>query len=101
MASRARSVRSSVPLGPADPVDRLPGIGAAARSSLAEEGITTVADLVWLAPIGWDDLRDPPLLRDALSAGPGHVVASAVVKASGIIPLGRRRAVRVVLADPR
>lgn len=96
---------------PFDPVDRLPGFGPSARIALAEHGLRTVTDLVWLAPAAWDDLRDPVPLASAVAAArstyeatqgaarPARVVVSAIVKSSGVVPIRGRRTVRVVLQD--
>lgn len=92
------------------PVDALPGLGPSGRRALSEHAIVTVADLAWVPPIAWDDLRAPIPLAQALAEARRHVeagelgrpprfVVSAVVKSGGLIPIGRRRAVRVVLAD--
>mgnify|MGYP000973376787 CR=1 FL=1 len=91
-------------------VDALPGLGKSARTALAEHGIRTVADLVWLAPTGFDDLRTSIGLADAIArtkaeaeadpdARAPRLVMHARVKTAGMIPLRGRRAVRVVLAD--
>lgn len=93
------------------PVDTLPGLGPSGRRALGEHAIATVADLAWVPPVAWDDLRAPVPLAAALAearkrveAGevgrPPRFVIAAVVKSGGMIPIGRRRAVRVVLADP-
>lgn len=94
-----------------DTVDRLPGFGPSARIALAEHGLRTVTDLLWLAPAAWDDLREPESLASAVSAAratyeatggavrPARAVVSAVVKSSGIVPIRGRRSVRVVLQD--
>ena len=99
------------PATPFDPVDSLPGFGPSARTALAEHGIRTVTDLVWLPPAAWDDLREPMDLASAVAASratyeatrgavrPARVVVSAIVKSSGIIPIRGRRAVRLVLQD--
>ena len=94
------------------PVDALPGLGPSSKTALAEHGIRTVIDLVWLAPSTWDDMREPMPLRDAVGTAralheatqgavkPARVVASAVVKSASIVPIRGRKSVRVVLADP-
>ena len=94
-----------------DPVDRLPGFGPSAAAALAEHGIRTVSDLVWLAPAAWDDLREPVGLAAALDAArstyvatggalrPLRAVVSGVVKASGVVPIRGRRSVRIVVQD--
>lgn len=106
-----RPPRPPAPVGPFDTVDRLPGFGPSARVALAEHGLRTVTDLVWLAPAAWDDLREPVSLASAIaaarathdatqgSARPARVVVSAIVKSSGVVPIRGRRSVRVVLQD--
>ena len=112
--SAARAARPAPPAAPATPfdtVDRLPGFGPSARTALAEHGIRTVTDLVWLAPAAWDDLREPMGLSEAVEAArstheatggalrPARVVVAGIVKASGIVPIRGRRSVRVVVQD--
>lgn len=87
-------------------VETLPGIGPSAKKALAEHGIRTVADLVWVAPTGYDDLRSPVSLAAAVDEakaspegrGP-RVIAAAIVKSASVVPIGRRRGVRVILVD--
>jgi ATP-dependent DNA helicase RecG len=110
-ARAARPPRPPAPVAPFDTVDRLPGFGPSARIALAEHGLRTVTDLVWLAPAAWDDLREPVSLASAIaaaratydatqgSARPARVVVSAIVKSSGVVPIRGRRSVRVVLHD--
>lgn len=110
-ARAARPPRPVVPATPFDPVDRLPGFGPSARVALAEHGLRTVTDLVWLSPAAWDDLREPVSLASAVSDAratyeatrgalrPARVVVSAIVKSSGVVPIRGRRSVRVVLQD--
>ena len=84
------------------PVDVLPGLGPSARDALAEHGIATVADLVWLAPSGFDDLRAPVTLGAAVGAAreaPVRVVASGIVKSASVIFVRGRRSVRVLVQD--
>ncbi|MDB4997725.1 MAG: ATP-dependent helicase RecG [Myxococcaceae bacterium] len=113
-AREARAARPPKPkplATPFDTVDRLPGFGPTARIALAEHGLRTVTDLVWLSPAAWDDLREPMPLASAVEAARGtyeatggalrpvRVVVSAIVKSSGVVPIRGRRAVRVVLQD--
>ncbi len=103
-SSEGRGARASAPLllEPLASVDRLPGLGPAARNALAEHGIRTVADLVWTPPSGWDDLRNPRALADVVAAakdGPVRATFAAVVVSASMMPFRRRRAVRVVLRD--
>lgn len=107
---KPRAPKPVVPLGVLDPVDRLPGLGPTARTKLAEHGIARVADLLWVPPVAWDDLRAPVRLAEAIEAArvfaegdqpgrPPRVVVHAVVKAASVIPIRRRRGVRVVVQD--
>jgi ATP-dependent DNA helicase RecG len=113
-AREARAARPPKPkplATPFDTVDRLPGFGPTARVALAEHGLRTVTDLVWLSPAAWDDLREPVPLASAVEAARGtyaatggalrpvRVVVSAIVKSCGVVPIRGRRAVRVVLQD--
>jgi ATP-dependent DNA helicase RecG len=86
-----------------DPVDRVRGLGPAARDALAKAGIATVADLVWTLPVAWDDLRAPLAVREAIGAAVAEpekrLVVAGRVRAAGVVPLGGRRAVRVVIED--
>ncbi|MDB4942791.1 MAG: ATP-dependent helicase RecG, partial [Labilithrix sp.] len=110
----ARAARPPVvtpPPAALDGVEVLPGLGPSARIALAEHGIRTVADLVWLPPVAWDDLREPLTLAEAVSAArsvheasggavrPARVALRALVRSSGVVPIRGRRAVRVVLED--
>jgi ATP-dependent DNA helicase RecG len=110
-ARRAKPPRAPVAPTAFDTVDRLPGFGPSARTQLAEHGVRTVTDLVWLAPAAWDDLREPEGLASAVAAAratyeatqgaarPARVVISGIVKSSGVVPIRGRRSVRVVLHD--
>lgn len=110
-AKSAKPARAAPPATPFDTVDRLPGFGPSARVALAEHGIRTVTDLMWLAPAAWDDLREPSGLKAAIDAArgaydatggalrPARAVVTAIVKSSGVVPIRGRRSVRVVLHD--
>lgn len=111
-APPSRPARSKAPreLTALAPASMLPGLGPASEASLRKNGFATVADLLWLPPVAWDDLRAPIGLTEALTttrdalasglalAGP-RLVVSAVVKSASMVPLGRRRGVRVVVHD--
>ncbi len=108
MFARAAKAPRATPLEPFDAVDRLPGLGASARESLTEHGIRRIVDLIWTPPIGWDDLRTPIPLGDALAEAsarhaegtrPARVTVRALVKSASVLPMRGRRCVRVVLAD--
>jgi ATP-dependent DNA helicase RecG len=87
-------------LSPLDPVDRLSGIGAKARASLEEHGVHNLLDLIWTPPLGWDDLRAPITLAEAITKSPERCAFAAMVKSSSILPMRGRRTVRVVLEGP-
>lgn len=95
------------PLDFADPADALVGLGPQSRDALGKNGITRVADVVWILPIGWDDRRNPLGVAEAvariatadLSAPPPRVCVAGVVKSAGVVPMRGRRAVRIVIAD--
>jgi ATP-dependent DNA helicase RecG len=59
----------------------LKGIGPAFAARLAEKGLATVEDLLWLVPRRYDDLREVPSLAGALQrlakTGPGGEEAAA------------------------
>ncbi|MBX3192095.1 MAG: DEAD/DEAH box helicase [Labilithrix sp.] len=107
---RRRPVNAA-PVGALDPVDRLPGLGPGARAALAEHGIESVSDLIWLAPATWDDLRAPLDLASAASMARGIHEASggavktpraavvAIVKSASVVPIRGRRSVRVLVHD--
>jgi ATP-dependent DNA helicase RecG len=82
---------------PLDPVDRLPGIGDKARAALEEHGVQTILDLIWTPPLGWDDLRAPLTLKEAIARSPERCVFAATVKSSSILSFRGRRTVRVML----
>jgi ATP-dependent DNA helicase RecG len=85
-------------------------LGAAARAALAAHGVTTVFDLVWTLPSGWDDLRTPLTVDEAIAAAQANANAAippvracvyGVVKSATLVPVRGRRFVRVVLAGDR
>ena len=107
--SEARS--SALPGAPADaPVaeldplaaltSTLPGIGPAFAERLAEKGLETVEDLLWLVPRRYDDVRDARPLAEvcALAEGTRATLAARVVSARMSFARGRRWA-EVRIAD--
>jgi ATP-dependent DNA helicase RecG len=71
----------------------VPGIGPAFGAALAEKGIETVEDLLWLLPRRYDDARNVLGLADALAAaqdGERITFAADVVSARMIYARGRR-----------
>jgi ATP-dependent DNA helicase RecG len=101
-------IRRAQPLDWADAVDRADGLGPSARTSLAGHGVSFVADLVWTLPVGWDDLRSPVTVADAVArareaqaalATPPRQCVRGQVKSASFVPMRGRRAVRVILTD--
>ena len=100
--------RRAQPLAWDDPVERVDGVGPTSREKLAACGVSVAADLVWTLPVGWDDLRAPVGVAEAiacaaeaeatLSPAPRQCVRG-IVKSASAVPMRGRRAVRVVLAD--
>ncbi len=89
------------------PVRSIPGIGPALAERLAERGLETVEDLVWLVPRRYDDARRvQPLaaavaevLAQASSPGEPRAIAGEVAS-SRFSRNGRRRWVEVRVVDP-
>jgi ATP-dependent DNA helicase RecG len=101
-------IRRAQPLDWSDAVDRADGLGPAARASLAGHGVSFVADLVWTLPVGWDDLRSPVSVAEAVArateaqaalATPPRQCVRGQVKSASFVPMRGRRAVRVILTD--
>jgi ATP-dependent DNA helicase RecG len=92
------------------PVEDAEGLGPTSRKKLAEHGVAVVSDLLWTLPVGWDDLRAPlgvaeaiAMVRTAgesLSPAPRQCIRG-VVRSAALVPMRPRRAVRVVVADAR
>lgn len=78
----------------------LPGLGQAAAELLSARGITKVADLPFVLPTGYDDLRAPLEIRDALPLADERprIAVRGVVKSAGMTPVRGRPSVRVVVA---
>jgi ATP-dependent DNA helicase RecG len=101
--------RREQPLAWTDPVERADGLGPASRDKLAAFGVTTVADLVWTLPVGWDDLAAPVGVAGAVERARAAVAALeppprqcvvGLVRSATLLRLrGGRPAVRLVLAD--
>ena len=76
-------------------------MGPTLGRKLRKRGLATMADLLWLLPVGYDDLRHPLGVAQAVArcdsrpriAVVGTVTAASFVRARG------RRALRVVLGD--
>lgn len=83
-------------------VDALPGLGPAAAELLGARGITRVADLPFILPAGYDDLRAPLEIADAapLAIERPRLALKGVVRSAGIVPVRGRPSVRVVVTGP-
>lgn len=101
-------LRLAQPLEWTDPVDRADGLGPAARAGLGAHGLSFVADLVWTLPVGWDDLRSPVSVAEAVACAkqaqtglvtPPRQCVRGQVRSASFVPMRGRRAVRVVLTD--
>jgi ATP-dependent DNA helicase RecG len=100
--------RLALPLAWSDPVERVDGLGPTSAEKLAKHGVRYVGDLVWTLPSGWDDLRAPVGVREAveraraaeaaLQPAPRQCVR-ARVQGARFVPMRGRRVVRVVLGD--
>ncbi|MDB4964143.1 MAG: box helicase domain protein [Myxococcales bacterium] len=108
--AKPKRARAAAPAEPAEPIDplaalthTLPGIGPAFAERLAEKGLVTVEDLLWLVPRRYDDVRDAKTLAevDAMPEGTRVTFAAKVVSARMIFARGRRWAeVRLTSIDP-
>ncbi|MEZ4367089.1 MAG: ATP-dependent DNA helicase RecG [Kofleriaceae bacterium] len=93
----AGRARGSAPVAGGDPLAASPqvikGIGLAFAAAMAERGIATVEDLLWLLPRRYDDVRRAtPLAQLAATTADGDrcVVAARVQSARMIFVRGRR-----------
>jgi ATP-dependent DNA helicase RecG len=87
------SPSDAAPVDPlAAPTTTLPGIGPAFAEKLAEKGLNTVEDLLWLVPRRYDDVRDARPLAEvcALPEGQRATFAARVVSARMVFVRGRR-----------
>jgi ATP-dependent DNA helicase RecG len=86
----------------AAPTHSLKGIGPALAERLAERGITTLEDLLWLLPRRYDDARRVEPLHVALAgAEPGQrITAKGTVASVRMIRARGRRWVEMRLVDP-
>ncbi len=88
----------------AAPTHTLPGIGPAFAERLAEKGLATVEDLLWMVPRRYDDVRDARSLVEVcdLTEGARATFLAKVVSARMIFARGRRWAeVRLANVDVR
>jgi len=80
----------------------LPGIGPAFAEKLAEKGLTTVEDLLWMVPRRYDDVRDARPLAEvcALAEGQRATFLAKVASSRMVFVRGRRWAeVRLMAVD--
>ena len=95
-AIRASDGGGDVASPPVDPLAAatlsLPGIGPGFAEKLAERGLTTVEDLLWLVPRRYDDVRDAMPLADVLVMAEGEraTFVAKVTSARMIFARGRR-----------
>ena len=88
----------------AAPTHSLPGIGPAFAEKLAEKGLITVEDLLWLVPRRYDDVRDARPLAEvaAMAEGQRATFIARVASARMVFARGRRWAeVRLGSVDRR
>ncbi len=86
----------------AAPTHTLPGIGPAFARALAERGLETVEDLVWMVPRRYDDVRDAIALAEvaAMEEGRRATFAATVASSRMVFARGRRWAeVRIGSVD--
>jgi len=76
----------------AAPTHALPGIGPAFAERLAEKGLATVEDLLWMVPRRYDDVRDAKTLWEVAQLDEGQRAAfvAKVVSARMVFARGRR-----------
>jgi len=105
-AKRARAA-SAAPVEPIDPLaaptHSLPGIGPAFAQRLAEKGLVTVEDLLWMVPRRYDDVRGAKSLDEVATMAEGEraTFLAKVTSARMIFARGRRWAeVRLASLQP-
>jgi len=92
----AADTSNGAPEPPVDPLaaptHSLPGIGPAFAEKLAEKGLTSVEDLVWLVPRRYDDVRGARPLAEvaALPEGQRATFVARVASARMVFARGRR-----------
>jgi ATP-dependent DNA helicase RecG len=76
----------------AAPTSTLPGIGPAFAEKLAEKGLTTVEDLLWMVPRRYDDVRDARPLAEVcvMAEGQRATFVARVTSARMVFARGRR-----------
>ena len=116
-AKPSRTQRTRPPAGapaaspedaPPDPLaastHSLPGIGPSLAERLAERGLRTVEDLLWMVPRRYDDVREARCLADVVARvpeGERATLLARVASARMVVARGRRWAeVRLVGVPP-
>ena len=76
----------------AAPTSSLKGIGPTFAQALAEKGLVTVEDLLWMVPRRYDDVRDARTLADVCAADEGTrmTFVAKVASARMVFARGRR-----------
>jgi ATP-dependent DNA helicase RecG len=99
----ARSPKPEAPSDPlAQPTHTLPGIGPAFAEKLAERGLETVEDLLWLVPRRYDDMRQALSLVEVVRMEEGEraTFTAQVASSRMVFARGRRWAeVRLQTVD--
>ncbi len=94
---RGEEPEGADPLGA--PTSSLGGIGPAFAAKLAERGLSTVEDLLWIAPRRYDDLRAVPALSAQLPGAFARVERGEAAAVVSLIAVAR--SVRPVFARGR
>jgi len=107
--SRPSTRRARTPAAPeeasdplAAPTHSLPGIGPAFAERLAEKGLVTVEDLLWMVPRRYDDVRDARGLAEVAGMPEGEraTLVAKVTSSRMVFARGRRWAeVRLAAHD--
>jgi ATP-dependent DNA helicase RecG len=93
---KKRAAAAAEPEEPIDPLgaptNSLPGIGPAFAEKLAQKGLFTVEDLLWMVPRRYDDVRDAKQLAEVVGLPEGTRATFVAVVASSrmIFARGRR-----------
>src|SRR6185436_14657830 len=107
VAGAAPKTSPSPPTSTTDPlvaaVTTIKGVGPALAQSMAERGIRTIEDLLWLLPRRYDDARSLLPLDDALAGVQAGDRVAARVRVMGVrmIRARGRRWAELRAGDPR
>jgi ATP-dependent DNA helicase RecG len=95
-----RPTRPPPVIGPDSPLQVLPGLGPKTAKALAEEGVTTVSDLLWTLPARFDDWSQPiDVAEFDVAEQASRVCLRGVVVTATLVPMRAMRSVRVVIAS--